>query len=74
MLYVTPLVDRGQIKNPTSAYNPNKKVRERLAQMRDEYQVAQTIMDTPYEEFGFDENGAMYNLVGRLNYNQKKRF
>jgi len=62
----------GKIINKQSAYNPSKKVRERIKDIQEDYRIAQNIMTSPYEEFGFDENGIMYGLIGRLNYNQKK--
>ena len=52
MLLTEFKVKEGKVANPRSAYNPGKKVRLRMAQLRRDNEVAQTIMGSTYEEFG----------------------
>ena len=51
-LIVTPKVGRdGQIADQPSNYQPSDDVRERIAQVTNDYRVATTIRNQPYEEF-----------------------
>ena len=72
MLVASPIIDKDQIKNPKSAYNPDKRTRDRLVELRRDFEIGENIMNSPYEEFGYDQDGNMYSLIGRLNYNQKR--
>lgn len=72
MLFVQPKIEKDKIANPVSAYNPSEEVKLRFADLRKDFEIGQNIMQTPYEEFGYDQDGNMYSLIGRLNYNQKK--
>lgn len=72
MLFTPPIYEKENLKSPQSLYLPDERVRGRYAELMKDYQISETIMTQPYEEFGYDESGEGYNLVGRLNYNQKK--
>jgi len=73
MLLTEFKVKEGKVANPRSAYNPGKKVRLRMAQLRRDNEVAQTIMGSTYEEFGSGGSSSVsdYDLISRMNWNQK---
>lgn len=70
----TPSIGKdGKPQYRESNYNPSKGERERLMQILADFQVAETIMNNGYEEFGSNaENGEYLSLIDFQNQMQKR--
>lgn len=51
ILDLTVTRDQGKVTSPVSRYQPSKKVKARIAQVMEHFEVGREIMTTPYREF-----------------------
>ena len=71
-LTVEPIIKDKKIQNNPSSYNPSNRVKERFKDILADFQLAETIRNNSYEEFGGGSEGDTMDLISYQNKMQKR--